>query len=55
MLALAALPLLTACDGPQSVLDAHGPSAVHLKQLIVAIVGVCSPKLLRESLRPSGG
>src|SRR4051812_31279973 len=42
MLALPALSLLAGCDGPQSVLDAHGPSAVHLKHLIVMIVTICS-------------
>jgi cytochrome c oxidase subunit 2 len=34
--------LLTGCGGNQSALDVHGESAVHLKQLIVGIVAVCS-------------
>lgn len=34
--------VLAGCSGWQSALDAHGPSAVSLKQLIVAIVAVCS-------------
>lgn len=36
-----ALPL-TGCDGWQSALDAHGSSAIELKQLIILIVAVCS-------------
>ena len=34
--------VLAGCSGWQSALDAHGPSAVSLKQLIVALVAVCS-------------
>jgi cytochrome c oxidase subunit 2 len=34
--------LLTGCSGWQSALDAHGASAISLKQLIVLIVSVCS-------------
>ncbi|MCA1454205.1 cytochrome c oxidase subunit II [Bradyrhizobium sp. BRP22] len=34
--------LLAGCDGWQSALDAHGTSAVSLKQLIILIVAVCS-------------
>jgi len=34
--------LLADCSGWQSALDAHGPSAVSLKQLIIVIVVVCS-------------
>jgi cytochrome c oxidase subunit 2 len=33
---------LAACEGNQSVLDAHGSSAVELKQLIIWIVAACS-------------
>lgn len=36
-----ALPL-AGCDGWQSALDAHGASAIELKQLIIVIVAVCS-------------
>lgn len=36
-----ALPL-TGCGGWQSALDAHGASAIELKQLIILIVAVCS-------------
>jgi cytochrome c oxidase subunit 2 len=34
--------LLTGCSGWQSALDAHGTSAISLKQLIILIVAVCS-------------
>jgi cytochrome c oxidase subunit 2 len=34
--------LLAGCTGWQSVLDAHGTSAISLKQLIILIVAVCS-------------
>lgn len=34
--------LLAGCSGWQSALDAHGPSAVSLKQLIILIVAICS-------------
>lgn len=34
--------LLSGCSGWQSVLDAHGASAISLKQLILLIVAVCS-------------
>jgi cytochrome c oxidase subunit 2 len=34
--------LLAGCGGWQSVLDAHGASALSLKQLIVLIVAICS-------------
>lgn len=34
--------LLAGCSGWQSALDAHGPSAVSLKQLIIVIVAACS-------------
>jgi cytochrome c oxidase subunit 2 len=34
--------LLTNCGGWQSALDAHGTSAIHLKQLIILIVAACS-------------
>lgn len=34
--------LLTGCNGIQSVLDAQGSSAVHLKQLILGIITVCT-------------
>ncbi len=34
--------ILLGCGGDQSTLDAHGPSAVHLKHLIVWIVAICS-------------
>jgi cytochrome c oxidase subunit 2 len=37
-----ALPLLAGCAGWQSALEAHGESAITLKQLIVLIVVVCS-------------
>jgi cytochrome c oxidase subunit II len=33
---------LSACGGWQSALDAHGTSAISLKQLIILIVAVCS-------------
>lgn len=33
---------LTGCSGWQSALDAHGSSAIALKQLIIVIVAVCS-------------
>jgi cytochrome c oxidase subunit II len=33
---------LAGCSGWQSVLDAHGATAIHLKQLIILIVAVCS-------------
>lgn len=33
---------LAGCGGDQSALDAHGPSAVHLKHLIIWIVAICS-------------
>jgi cytochrome c oxidase subunit 2 len=33
---------LTGCSGWQSALDAHGSSAIELKQLIILIVAVCS-------------
>jgi cytochrome c oxidase subunit II len=39
--ALACL-LLAGCGGWQSVLDAHGASALSLKQLIILIVAICS-------------
>jgi cytochrome c oxidase subunit 2 len=39
---LLACLLLAACSGPQSAMDAHGASAIHLKQLIIWIVAVCS-------------
>jgi cytochrome c oxidase subunit 2 len=39
---LALLLLLEGCTGWQSALDAHGPSAINLKQLILLIVVVCS-------------
>jgi cytochrome c oxidase subunit 2 len=38
----AACAWLAACTGPQSALDVHGASAIHLKQLIIWIVAVCS-------------
>src|SRR3954469_21045315 len=41
-LSLVLTPLLAGCTGWQSVLDAHGTSAVSLKQLIILIVAVCS-------------
>ena len=34
--------LLTGCTGFQSVLDAQGPSAVHLKYLILGIIAICT-------------
>ena len=34
--------LLASCGGWQSALDAHGGSAISLKQLIILIVAVCS-------------
>src|SRR5438105_1611402 len=34
--------LLAGCTGWQSVLDAHGTSAISLKQLSILIVAVCS-------------
>jgi len=34
--------LVTGCTGWQSALDAHGTSAINIKQLIILIVGVCS-------------
>jgi cytochrome c oxidase subunit 2 len=38
-----ALPaLLTGCAGWQSALDAHGASAISVKQLIILIVSICS-------------
>jgi cytochrome c oxidase subunit II len=40
--ALTFAALLTGCSGWQSVLDAHGTSAISLKRLIVLIVAVCS-------------
>jgi cytochrome c oxidase subunit 2 len=33
---------LTGCSGWQSALDAHGSSAVEIKQLIILIVAICS-------------
>src|SRR3954464_1206419 len=33
---------LAGCGGPQSAFDAHGESAIALKQLIIGIVAVCS-------------
>jgi cytochrome c oxidase subunit 2 len=39
---LTACMLLAACTGPQSALDAHGASAIYLKQLIIWIVAICS-------------
>lgn len=39
---MAVAALLTGCSGWQSALDAHGASAISLKQLIVLIVSVCS-------------
>jgi cytochrome c oxidase subunit 2 len=40
--ASASLLLLEGCTGWQSALDAHGASAINLKQLILLIVVVCS-------------
>src|ERR1700710_1698709 len=40
--ASASLLLLQGCTGWQSALDAHGASAISLKQLILLIVVVCS-------------
>jgi cytochrome c oxidase subunit 2 len=40
--AFASPTLLMGCSGWQSALDAHGPSAINIKQLIVLIVSVCS-------------
>jgi cytochrome c oxidase subunit 2 len=41
--ALAWLPLLTGCSrGWQSALDAHGTSAISLRQLIISVVATCS-------------
>lgn len=34
--------LLANCGGRQSALNPHGTSAIHLKQLIILIVGACS-------------
>lgn len=34
--------LLSGCAGNQSVLNAHGASAIHLKNLIIGIVAICS-------------
>src|SRR4051812_14218780 len=33
---------LGGCAGQQAVLDAHGPAAEHLKNLIISIVGICA-------------
>jgi cytochrome c oxidase subunit 2 len=41
-LALAGPLLLAGCGGWQSAIDAHGTSAISLKQLIIRIVVVCS-------------
>ncbi|MDB5515575.1 MAG: coxB [Tardiphaga sp.] len=42
LLSLAASLTLAGCSGWQSALDVHGASAIHLRQLIIAIVVVCS-------------
>lgn len=39
---VAAALLLAGCEGMQSALDARGTGAIHLKQLIVGIVTVCT-------------
>ncbi len=41
-LLLPALLLLSGCGGWQSAMDAHGTSAISLRQLIILVVAICS-------------
>ncbi|EJC84044.1 cytochrome c oxidase, subunit II [Rhizobium leguminosarum bv. trifolii WSM2297] len=64
--ALACILFLSGCAGPQSALDANGPSALALENLIflfvavcgivfVLVMGVMTWALLRRATRPPGG